>query len=63
MNRVTIVTMLGVAIAAGSDLVPWNWFRHPDDHALANAADRVVGTFLMRIVIATVVKKRKREKD
>ena len=62
MNRVTIVTMLGVAIAAGSDLVPWNGFRHPDDHALANATDRVAGTCLMGIVIATVVKKRKREK-
>lgn len=56
LRRVGVVTLVGL-LASILTLVPyWNWYGFPADFTLAQIAENVIGSFLVGLVLAAIVR-------
>lgn len=55
IKRMGVAMLLGLFVAATTDLTMWNWMRYPTDYSMVNAAGHVVGMLLTGIPIALIV--------
>lgn len=54
-QRAGVCVLVGLLMAAATDLMWWNWMFHPLDYAVVNALDHIVATVLMGLAIAAVI--------
>ena len=56
-HRLFFVVCIGVVVSLMGPVMNWNWFYYPTDYTIANIADIIIGTGVLGLVLAAIVKK------
>ncbi len=56
IKRLGVAGLIGLLTVTTADLAPWNWMHMNTGYSLVNAADHFLGTLLMGLPIAAMIK-------
>ena len=58
MGRVVFVGLIGLFTGVWAHMVDWNWLSYPLRYSVEMTADTVIGSLLMGLVLAAIIKPR-----